>query len=184
MGSSLLPKMKLTLLLFLIPLALAQPQNFRENIRNIVRNNPQIRDRIKDRVSNSELHPCQGERPTSCSCTNGQAFTPGSNVNSDTLKRPCGDNARVDVCTCPSGITFKPEDVVDNVAGEHGIPNCGKGVSRPDVCTCRDGSTFTLPPTSIPPCGGRRQMESCTCPNGNTISSSQIRNAIIPLLQG
>merc|ERR1712055_1238160 len=105
MGSSLLPKMKLTLLLFLIPLALAQPQNFRENIRNIVRNNPQV------------------------------------------------------------------------------LPNCGEG-GRPDFCTCRDGSTFTLPPTSIPPCGGRRQMESCTCANGNTISSSQIRNAIIPLLQG
>merc|ERR1712179_280951 len=193
MGSRLrTPAMNTVVLLLLVPLALAQPQNLqgllggqgggqgggpgslRDKIQNIF-NNPAI----QSRVLNSEFNPCQGRAPSQCSCTNGVTFAPLSALNIN-QGNPCGGAARPDVCTCPAGNQFRADEVVNNVANKYQIPTCGKGV-EPTSCVCRDGSTSG--PGQVP-CGGNPfQVQSCSCPDGKTIDRKQFISAAVPLLQ-
>ena len=82
----------------------------------------------------------------------------------------------------------------------YNIPTCGQGV-EPNQCKCRfyacvkyfaqipifhnrDGSTFTPTSVTSPPCGGRPlNIDSCSCPNGNTITANNFIAAAVPLIQ-
>ena len=82
----------------------------------------------------------------------------------------------------------------------YNIPTCGQGV-EPNQCKCRfyacvkhfaqipifhnrDGSTFTPTSVTTPPCGGRPlNIDSCSCPNGNTITANNFIAAAVPLIQ-
>jgi len=152
-------------------------RSLQDTVRNII-NNPVIQERIL----NNELNPCPGELPNSCVCTNGNSFQP-SNFLDLNQGNPCGGGARPDTCTCPSGATFRADVVAESVANRYNIPTCGQGV-EPNQCQCRDGSTFTPTSVSSPPCGGRPlNIDSCTCPNGNTITANNFIAAAVPLIQ-
>ena len=82
----------------------------------------------------------------------------------------------------------------------YNIPTCGQGV-EPNQCKCRfyacvkyfaqipifhnrDGSIFTPTSVTSPPCGGRPlNIDSCSCPNGNTITANNFIAAAVPLIQ-
>ena len=151
---------------------------FLANIRNTIRNNPLLRQRILE----NRLNPCDGEAPKFCNCTDGQEFPFSIDYNSN----PCNGSESVpDLCTCPSGQTFKPKNVAEKAATEFGIPTCGEG-QAPVSCTCRDGEISSIDRAEIVggagPCGGRIP-QSCTCQDGRVITATQVISKIIPALQ-
>merc|ERR1712013_488445 len=87
-----------------------------------------------------------------------------------------------------SGLCGKYWGDLDNLPSRrrsrrYNIPTCGQGV-EPNRCKCRDGSTFTPTSMTTPPCGGRPlNIDSCSCPNGNTITANNFIAAAVPLIQ-
>merc|ERR1712243_333966 len=141
-----------------------------------------LQDTVRN-IINNDLNPCPGELPTSCVCTNGNSFQP-SNFLDLNQGNPCGRGARPDTCTCPTGATFRADVVAESVANRYNIPTCGQGV-EPYLCQCRDGSTFK-PSTDLSsrPCDGRPpNIDSCNCPNGDTINRNNFIAAAVPLIQ-
>ena len=149
-----------------------------ENIRNNIRSNPLLQERILE----NRLNPCEGESPDSCRCTDGQEFQFSIDYNSN----PCtGAEAVPDLCTCPSGRTFRPQKVAQDAATQFGIPTCGEG-EAPVSCSCRDGQTATIDRAQIAggarPCAGSIP-QSCTCQDGRIITANEVISKIIPALQ-
>lgn len=186
------------LTLLLVPLVLTMPQNpfdllsgssgqgsIMDTISNIL-NNPAI----KNKILNSDMNPCKGKAPASCSCTNGASFDPDSVITlainsplSTGAADPCGGKARPSTCTCPQGNTFEIDDMTYSIATKWGIPNCGKGV-LPSNCQCKDGSTFNTDSINQVPCGGNPfNIQFCSCPNGKVINKNQFIAAMFPLMQ-
>merc|ERR1719402_1474210 len=96
---------------------------------------------------------------------------------------PCGRGARPQTCTCPSGQIFDAEEAAEGVARRYNIPTCGQGV-EPAACQCRDGSSFAPTSLSSPPCGGRPlNIDSCSCPDGTTITANSFIAAAVPLIR-
>merc|ERR1711872_701785 len=130
----------------------------------------------------NDLNPCPGELPSVCLCNNGKSFQPANFLDLN-QGNPCGRGSRPYTCTCPDGATFRADVVAESVARRYNIPTCGQGV-EPNQCKCRDGSTFTPTSVTSPPCGGRPlNIDSCSCPNGNTITANNFIAAAVPLIQ-
>ena len=146
---------------------------FLANIRNTIRNNPLLRQRILE----NRLNPCEGEAPKFCNCTDGQEFPFSIDYNSN----PCNGSESVpDLCTCPSGQTFKPKNLAEEAAREYGIPTCGEG-QTPKFCTCQDKTIFNVA-RGVRPCGGRLPV-SCTCQDNTVITARQVISRITPAIQ-
>ena len=65
-------------------------------------------------------------------------------------------------------------------AGSMHVSNC----AQIPIFHNRDGSTFTPTSVTSPPCGGRPlNIDSCSCPNGNTITANNFIAAAVPLIQ-
>ena len=146
---------------------------FLDNIRKTIRQNPLLQERILT----NRLNPCEGEAPSVCRCSDGQEFQFSIDYNGN----PCtGAEAVPDLCTCPSGRTFKPAQVAEDAASQFGLPTCGSG-QTPQTCTCQDGATVSLG-GGARPCGGRIPR-SCTCQDGKVITATEVISKIIPAIQ-
>ena len=83
------------------------------------------------------------------------------------MKKPCG-NPRTNLkdCVCEDGETYVgPEEIKEN---------CGRRTkNRPTSCNCVDETTWEPPTKPGKPCGGKNNVDECTCEDGQTCSNKR-----------